>query len=85
MFIVCTYNWVELFRGCIESLANQTASEYEYEVIVVDNNCADNTESVTRHHIKLLPYFHYVKEIKQGLSYSRNRWYKEAREDYVAS
>lgn len=71
-------------KKCLESLVKQTSPGSEYEVIVVDNNSADNTPEVARNFIQDNDNFHYYLELKQGLSNARNRGCKEARGKYVA-
>ena len=82
--IVCTYNRAELLKGCLESLAQQSAEDSDYEVIVVDNNSTDNTEDIANAFAERYPNFHYVKEANQGLSHARNKGYMEAGGKYVA-
>lgn len=82
--VVCTYNRAELLRGALQSLAEQTLDKARYEVIVVDNNCTDNTQEVVRSFIERYPNFRYFVETAQGLSHARNRGYKEAMGEYVA-
>jgi glycosyltransferase involved in cell wall biosynthesis len=82
--IVCTYNRAKLLPSCLQSLAEQSASRETYEVIIIDNNCTDNTQEIlhdfTGHHEN----FRYVVEKQQGLSHSRNRGWREAMGRYVA-
>ena len=41
-FIVPCYNEEQYIRDCIKSI-KKAASNINYEIIVIDNNCTDNT------------------------------------------
>jgi glycosyltransferase involved in cell wall biosynthesis len=69
---------------CLESLTKQTADAADYEVIVVNNNSTDHTEKVADTFARNYSNFRVVKENNQGLSYSRNRGWQEAKGEYVA-
>ncbi|HYW96767.1 MAG TPA: glycosyltransferase family 2 protein [Bacteroidales bacterium] len=84
--IVTTYKRSDYLLRCLESLTRQTAPATAYEVIVVDNNSADDTASMTKKFIDdhkdiTIRYF---LETKQGLSFARNRGISESRGDIVA-
>ena len=70
--VVCTYNRSELLEECLLSLKRMLPVPVDWEVIVVDNNSDDNTESVVRQLMRTFPKLSYVKELKQGLSHARN-------------
>ena len=82
--VVCTYNRSSLLKNCIRSLEKQMADKKNYEVIVVDNNSKDNTKEIVRDYIKNKLNVRTVTEKNQGLSYARNRGWKEAKGKYVA-
>lgn len=82
--IVCTFNRSLLLRNCLESLANQDAAIEQYEVIVVDNGSTDDTQIVVKEFLTRYRNFRGVTEDRQGLSYARNRGWKEAASPYVA-
>ena len=44
--VLCTYNRVELLDGALRTLCHQLGTDDRHEVIVVDNNSAD--ESIAR-------------------------------------
>lgn len=70
----------------IKSLNDQENVAYsDYEVIVVDNRSTDDTQKVITSMIKKYHdlQINAVIENEQGLSYARNRGYREARYDYV--
>src|SRR4028119_1061372 len=77
--IIPVYNCDRYIQEAIESVLNQTYSDYE--IIVVDDGSTDNTRSV------LEPYFHrihYIYQENQGASAARNRGLQEARGKFVA-
>lgn len=82
--VICTFNRADLLVSALESVCVQTISAFVYEVIIVDNNSTDNTNIIVgdfcRQHINI----RYYREPQQGLSYARNRGWREARGQYVA-
>lgn len=83
--IVCTYNRCHLLEGNLEALACQvTPPELNWEVVVIDNNCTDNTAGVVNEALKnfFVP-LRRVIETKQGLSNARNRGIVEAQGRYL--
>lgn len=72
--VICTYNRATYLPAALESLYNQQISKDCYEVIVVNNNSSDNTETVCNHFIATHTdaYFIYLNEPKQGASFARN-------------
>lgn len=82
--IVCTYNRAQLLKNCLQSLYKQSIDNKHYEVIVVDNNSIDDTEKVVNRFSRDYSSVRFVTEKNQGLSYARNRGWKEARGTYVA-
>lgn len=82
--VVCCYNREDLILLAIDSLHNQTLSTDLYEVIIVDNNSTDNSYQKIQDYIIDKENFKLFLETNQGLSYSRNRGYKEASGKYIA-
>lgn len=82
--VICTYNRSDLLRIALDSLTKQSVNTSEFETIVVDNNSTDNTLEVCNSFSTLLPGIKYIQEKTQGLSYARNRGYKEAQTGYIA-
>ena len=72
--VICTYNRALYLPGALESLYNQQISKEQYEVIVVNNNSLDNTETVCNEFISTHQdaHFIYLNEPIQGASYARN-------------
>lgn len=81
--LICTYNRGEILRKCLDSLVEQDAPPDHFEVIVVDNRSTDGTRELVQTYTESYPHFHYVYEKEQGLSYARNRAYREARADWL--
>lgn len=73
--IVCTYNRASSLHDSLLSLFNQSLSPCDYEVIVVDNASTDSTPEVVQHLIVSHPAhsIKYFCELRQGLSYARNK------------
>jgi glucosyl-dolichyl phosphate glucuronosyltransferase len=82
--VVCTYNRLDLLKKCLDSLVEQSVNKKNFEVLVIDNNSTDNTKKLTKKYVKKHNNFNYFLEKNQGLSYARNRGYKEAKGKYVA-
>ena len=82
--IVCTYNRSKILRFCLDTLVNQTADKSLFEIIVVNNNSTDNTQSVAEEYASIHTNFRVVFEARQGLSIARNRGYMEARYEWVS-
>jgi SAM-dependent methyltransferase len=80
--VICTYNRAELLADVLADLARQTADRADFEVLVVDNNSADETGAVVRRFAGEGIQYHL--ETRQGLSHARNRGWQSARGRYVA-
>ena len=80
---ICTYNRSESLGRTLDSLARQDdIASGAVEVLVVDNNCTDNTSNVVEAFREKLP-IRRVTESKQGLAYARNRAADEFRGDVL--
>ncbi|WP_370087621.1 glycosyltransferase [Ekhidna sp.] len=79
--IICTYNRASLLKYCLDSLVNQKCNDFD--VLVISNNCDDNTSEVVKSFHKILS-IREVIEKEQGLSFARNRGYREAATSWVA-
>lgn len=75
--IIPVYNEERHIEACLEGVVAQI--EAPYEVIVVDNNCTDNTISLARKY----KFVRVVKERKQGLIAARNRGFNAAKGDIL--
>lgn len=83
--IICTYNRDKYIGQLLDSLAKNDYPETNYEIILVDNNCTDNTRSICEEFVvkKTNINFRYVEEHEQGLSAARNKGIKEAKGDII--
>lgn len=82
--VICTYNREKYLPKVLASILSQTNTSYE--VVVVNNNCTDNSEQICMQFHKDNPTieFQYHIEENQGLSYARNRGYKESKYELIA-
>ena len=83
--VMSTYNRCEMLPEALNSLLEQTCEGISYEIIVVDNNSADDTRGVVERfiadgHTNL----RYVSEQMQGSSYARNAGVAAANSEIVA-
>ena len=83
--IICTYNREKYIRPLLESIVKNDYPTTDYEIVLVDNNCTDNTHGVCEQfaaaHKEVA--FRYVIEPEQGLSAARNKGIKEAKGDII--
>lgn len=82
--IVCTYNNADSLKITINQLLNQQLAKPElFELIVVDNNSSDHTNSIINSFssgkIEYRPLF----ESRQGLSHARNTGIEAAGGEYI--
>jgi glycosyltransferase involved in cell wall biosynthesis len=83
--VICTFRHPKMLCAALESMLCQTLSPDEFEVIVVDNNSGDQTETVVKNYQDRAPFpIIYRLELKQGLSNARNAGIQQARGKYVA-
>ena len=77
--IVCTYNRCESLDDSLNAIIRQiTEPDYEWELIVVDNNSTDSTKTIVEKFSRLTPSVKYIFEANQGLSFARNTGVKAA-------
>ncbi|MDO4191564.1 MAG: glycosyltransferase family 2 protein [Bacteroidales bacterium] len=78
--LICTYNREKYVYNVLRSVALNTFPRNNYEIILVDNNCTDNTVGECERFCNDFPdiTFRRVVEKNQGLSYARNRAIAEA-------
>jgi glycosyltransferase involved in cell wall biosynthesis len=83
--VVCCYNSVEIIVPTIKALSRQEVPPgIEYEVILVDNNCTDNTVQLAKETWKSPSFpLRIVKEMEPGLIYARKTGVKSARYDIL--
>lgn len=75
--VIPAYNEEKYIRKCLESIAQQI--EKPDEVIVVDNNCIDNTVEIAQKFRAII-----VKEKKQGMIHARNAGFDAAQYEIIA-
>lgn len=83
--IICTYNRDKYIGPLLDSIAKNDYPALDYEIVLVDNNCTDNTRSICDQFARSHPHIHfrYVLEPEQGLSAARNKGIKEANGDII--
>lgn len=76
---VCTYNRANYLPRLINSLRQQESS-IPFEILVVNNNSADDTEEVLRELVQLDgACLRFVNETNQGIVHARNRAIEESK------
>jgi len=84
--VVCTYARPAMLQRCIRSLAAQTVSPSEYEIVIVDNALRGDAQRVVQSIRRTKPESRIVlvEEPHQGLSFARNTGAQVASGRYVA-
>jgi glycosyltransferase involved in cell wall biosynthesis len=82
--VIPTYNRSALLRDAVQSVLGQNSSS-PFEIVIVDNNSQDDTETVARALVDAHPgKIHYVRETEQGNAHARNRGVRTARGAIIA-
>ena len=84
--LICTYNRARLLREALAALRSLTqASDFDVEIIVVDNNSTDNTPLVIAEATRdsKVPVIS-LRETRQGKSFALNTGLQAARGEVVA-
>ncbi len=83
--VICTYNRSKYIYTTLERIAHGNFAQDSYEILLVNNNSTDDTESECLRFKAAWPDvpYHYMIETKQGLSHARNRGIEEARGEWV--
>ena len=80
---VCTWNRCQSLQNTLSSVQNlRVPPDLDWELLVVNNNCTDDTDAVLAGFMGALP-LRALKETRQGLSWARNHAIEAARGDYV--
>lgn len=82
--IIPTYNRAHLIGETLDSISNQTFTNWE--CIVVDDGSTDDTESLLKSYIQKDARFHFLKRPKnrlKGANASRNYGFEHSKGDYV--
>jgi glucosyl-dolichyl phosphate glucuronosyltransferase len=84
--ILCTYNRCQSLATALASVAVSTLPDsVEWEVLVIDNNSADQTRATVEEFVHKYPgRFRYIFESHPGKSYALNTGIREARGSIVA-
>ena len=82
--IVCTHNRAGYLRRALESLAAQTLSPRDYEILVVDNASTDETPQIVHGLSEEIANLRYIREEHLGLSRARNTGAAAASTPYIA-
>ena len=78
-FVIPCYNEQEYIKACILSIKRE-ASLFPYEILVIDNNCTDNTA-----YIAIQEGAQVIKEPRKGVVYARQTGYEHARYNLIAN
>ncbi|MEW6747493.1 MAG: glycosyltransferase [Planctomycetota bacterium] len=83
--VICSHDSAEVIVPTVEALALQELPEgLPYEVILVDNNCTDDTvELVRRHWNSSVGELRVIEETRPGIIHARRRGVLEARHDII--
>jgi glycosyltransferase involved in cell wall biosynthesis len=82
--VICTYNNVALLDATLESVARQRVPEgVDWRVLVVNNNCTDDTPLVLEKYSHRIPLC-VVVETTQGLTPARVRGVRETSHEWIA-
>jgi len=83
--IISTYNRAHFLEGLFDSVIKQTIDSSRYEIVIVNNNCTDNTEEICKKFFESHPEIsvNYCIETNQGLSFGRNRGIVESKFEIV--
>jgi GT2 family glycosyltransferase len=85
--IICTHNNSSVLDRVLDCVARQHCPEgLAWEVLVVDNNCMDETQQVVERHrsTSLLGRLRVVSERRQGLTTARQRGVRETAGEWLA-
>lgn len=83
--IICTYNRDKYIYNVLKSIAENDFPVSDYEVVLINNNSTDTTETECLRFQKDFPAvdFRYFVETNQGLSHARNRGIQESKSDIL--
>ena len=81
--IIPTYNGGDMLRKSLPTWFDQTLSQEEYEVIVVDNRSTDDTRAMVEQLIADKPNFHYLYEPTPGATNARHAGARAAKGEYL--
>jgi glycosyltransferase involved in cell wall biosynthesis len=79
--VVTCYNYGSYVAECLDSIKNQTYSNYE--VIIVNDGSTDNSEEIIKQYL-LDKRFRYIKQENAGQTKAKNRGIKESKAGFIA-
>jgi glycosyltransferase involved in cell wall biosynthesis len=84
--VICTYNNATLLDRALEHLSRQTAPESLWSVLVVDNNCTDETPAVVERYRSQgrIPGLRRIVETRQGLTAARLCGVSQTQAEWIA-
>ncbi len=83
--IICTYNREKYIQESLNCIATQSLKNEFYELVIVNNNSTDHTDSICVKFKSDHPDLNikYIFENESGLSYARNKGIKESSGDVL--
>ncbi len=81
--IICTYNRARLLEICLESIVQAARPSCEWEVLVVDNDSADETPQLLQRFKPRLDCLRLEQVTERNLCIARNRGCRQARGEYL--
>jgi glycosyltransferase involved in cell wall biosynthesis len=85
--VICTYNHAALLDRALTAIAQQQVpDDVQWTVLVVNNNCTDETAQVVERHIQSqkIPHLSTIWECQQGLNYARLCGINNTTRDWLA-
>lgn len=80
---ICTWNRAALLDTTLSAMESMVVpTDCTWEVLIIDNNCTDNTQQILDRHEGKLP-LRRVKEPKPGVSHARNCGMDNAKGDWI--
>jgi glycosyltransferase involved in cell wall biosynthesis len=79
-FVIPCYNEETYIKNCIRSIVREASCLPHYEIIVVDNNCTDQTVLVAMQEGVTV-----VSEQQKGVVFARQKGYKTAQYNLIAN
>ncbi len=80
--VICTYNRAPLLAQVLESLCGQTLPTERFEIVIINDGSADDTETVADSYAKKLP-LRYFYQRNAGLASAKNHGLFASRGDLV--